>query len=135
MSLKDTSKFISLILRRKQEAISIALDEQGCVNVDELIARIEKTRPMNMEMLEEIVRMDNKQCYSFSKDKALLHANQGPSIPVEVSFRRQSRRNICGTVLVRSQSLRLIYRDCFYEPFVCTFVRRRNNCKSCREQA
>lgn len=37
MSLRDTSKFISLILRHKPDAIGIVLDEHGWANVSELI--------------------------------------------------------------------------------------------------
>lgn len=76
MGLKDTSKFISLILRHKPEAIGIAL-EHGWANVDELIAGIAKTRLMNMEMLEEIVRTDNKQRYSFNEDKTPSSGGRG----------------------------------------------------------
>ena len=61
MSLKDTSKFMSLILRHKPEAIGISLDEHGWANVDELIAGIAKTQDFNMDILEEIVRDDEKQ--------------------------------------------------------------------------
>ena len=84
MSLKDTSKYISLILRHKPETIGITLDEHGWANVDELIAGISKTQDFNMEMLEEIVRTDEKQRYSFNEDKTLIRANQGHSIPVDV---------------------------------------------------
>ena len=38
MSLKETSKFISLILRHKPEEIGITLDEHGWANADDLIA-------------------------------------------------------------------------------------------------
>lgn len=86
MNLTDTSRFISLILRHKPEVIGIALDEHGWANVDELIAGITKTRPMNMEILEEIVRTDNKQRYSFNEDKSLIRANQGHSILVDVEL-------------------------------------------------
>ena len=44
MSLRDTSKFISLILRHKPEAIGISLDEHGWANVDELIALCKEPR-------------------------------------------------------------------------------------------
>ena len=37
MSLKETSKYMSLILRHKPEVIGISLDEHGWANVDELI--------------------------------------------------------------------------------------------------
>lgn len=39
-----------------------------------------------MEMLEEIVRTDNKQRYSFNEDRTLIRANQGHSIPVDVEL-------------------------------------------------
>ncbi len=86
MSLNDISKFMSLILRHKPETIGISLDEHGWANVDELIAGISKTNDFNMEMLEEIVRTDNKQRYSFNEDKTLIRANQGHSIPVDVEL-------------------------------------------------
>ena len=83
---KDTSKFISLILRHKPEVIGITLDEHGWANVDELIAGINKTHPIDMEMLERIVAGDEKQRYSFNEDKTLIRANQGHSIPVDVEL-------------------------------------------------
>lgn len=86
MNLTKTSKFISLILRHKPEVIGISLDEHGWANVDELIAGVSKTRPLNMEILEEIVRTDEKQRYSFNADKTLIRANQGHSIPVDVEL-------------------------------------------------
>lgn len=86
MSLNDTSKFMSLILRHKPETIGISLDEHGWANVDELIAGIAKTREFSMDILEEIVRTDNKQRYSFNDDKTLIRANQGHSILVDVEL-------------------------------------------------
>jgi RNA:NAD 2''-phosphotransferase len=86
MSLRETSKFISLILRHKPEAIGITLDEHGWANVDELIAGISKTQPIDMAMLEQIVAEDEKQRYSFNDDKTLIRANQGHSIPVDVEL-------------------------------------------------
>ena len=89
MGLKETSKFISLILRHKPETIGIALDEHGWANVDELISGIAKTRPFDMAMLEEIVRTDEKQRYSFNDDRTLIRANQGHSILVDVELEKQ----------------------------------------------
>ena len=86
MNLKDTSKYMSLILRHKPDAIGITLDEHGWANVDELIAGIAKDNEFNMEILEEIVRTDEKQRYSFNEDKTLIRANQGHSIPVDVEL-------------------------------------------------
>ena len=41
-----------------------------------------------MEILEEIVRTDNKQRDSFNEDKTLIRANQGHSIPVDVELEK-----------------------------------------------
>lgn len=86
MNYKETSKYISLILRHKPDVIGITLDEHGWANVDELIAGVSKTHPINMDILEQIVAEDEKQRYSFNEDKTLIRANQGHSIPVDVEL-------------------------------------------------
>ena len=90
MNLNKLSVFISLILRHKPETINISLDEHGWANVDELIEGINNSEyyNINMEMLEEIIRTDNKQRYSFNDDKTLIRANQGHSIPVDVELEK-----------------------------------------------
>ncbi|MCR5090470.1 MAG: RNA 2'-phosphotransferase, partial [Oscillospiraceae bacterium] len=89
MNLTKTSKFIALILRHKPETIGISLDEHGWADVPELIAGINATgkHHIDMKSLEEIVRMDEKQRYSFNEDKTLIRANQGHSIPVDVELK------------------------------------------------
>ena len=86
--LKKTSKFISLILRHKPDAIDITLDEHGWADVQELIDGINRSggHELDMDMLEEIVRTDEKQRYSFNEDHTLIRANQGHSIPVDVEL-------------------------------------------------
>lgn len=86
MNLKNTSKFISLILRHKPEIIGIELDENGWAKVDELIKGVNRTRPLTKDLLEKIVQSDEKQRYSFNEDKTLIRANQGHSIPVDVDL-------------------------------------------------
>lgn len=86
MSLKNTSKYISLILRHKPETIGITLDEHGWANVAELIEGVNRTHPLTMDVLEEIVSTDEKQRYSFNEDKTLIRANQGHSVAVDVEL-------------------------------------------------
>lgn len=86
MNLTDISRYMSLILRHKPDAIGIVLDEHGWANVDELIVGIAKDNEFNMDILEEIVKSDEKQRYSFNEDKTLIRANQGHSIPVDVEL-------------------------------------------------
>ena len=91
MNKDKLSKYISLILRHKPETIGITLDEHGWANVNELINGInESGHNINMDVLEEIVRTDNKQRYSFNEDKTLIRANQGHSIPVDVELKEMT---------------------------------------------
>lgn len=88
MNKDKLSKFLSLILRHKPSEIGITLDEHGWANVNELIEGINSSgRVINMELLEEIVKTDNKGRYSFNEDKTLIRANQGHSIPVDVELK------------------------------------------------
>ena len=84
----ETSIFISLILRHKPEVIGITLDEHGWADVDSLIAGINASGRHNLdrELLEEIVRTDEKQRYSFNEDHTLIRANQGHSVQVDVEL-------------------------------------------------
>lgn len=90
MNKTGLSRFISLILRHKPETIGISLDEHGWAKADELVAGIAKNKEFNMEILEEIVRTDNKQRFSFNEDKSLIRANQGHSIPVDVELNEEA---------------------------------------------
>lgn len=87
--MKKTGVFISLILRHKPEIIGITLDAHGWADVHELIAGINATGKyrLDMSMLEEIVRTDNKHRYSFNEDKTKIRANQGHSIQVNVKLK------------------------------------------------
>lgn len=85
-NITKTSRYISLILRHKPEVIGIRLDKNGWASVNDLIQGVNKTHPLDMALLEEIVATDEKQRYSFNADKSLIRANQGHSIPVDVEL-------------------------------------------------
>lgn len=81
------SKFISLILRHKPEEIGLTLDEYGYVNVSDLIEGLNrKDYKVTISDLERIVAEDNKQRYSFNKNKTKIKANQGHSIDVNLEL-------------------------------------------------
>lgn len=90
MGLTETSRYMSLILRHKPEIIGITIDEHGWADVDKLVEGIAKTKFFNRNILEEIVRTDNKQRYSFNEDKTKIRANQGHSIPVDVELEQKT---------------------------------------------
>lgn len=89
---QKTSRFLSLILRHKPEVIGITLDKNGWADVSAVIAGVNKSDGyfLDMETLEEIVRTDEKQRYSFSPDKKKIRANQGHSVRVDVELKKSS---------------------------------------------
>ena len=94
--MRNTSKFISLILRHNPQVIGISLDEHGWADVKELIDGINRTEghSLDMDTLDEIVRTDEKQRYSFNEDHSLIRANQGHSIPVDVELEEKNPPDI-----------------------------------------
>lgn len=105
------SKFMSLILRHHPDAVGISLDNHGWADVKQLIDGIKKVgHKINMDILEEIVRTDEKGRYSFNEDKTLIRANQGHSVPVDVELQETEPPEILyhGTA---DKSLRKILRD------------------------
>ena len=86
MDLTRISRYLSLILRHKPWVAGVTLDRHGWADVEELLAGVSRKYPINKEILEEIVRTDNKQRYSFNDEKTKIQANQGHSIPVDVEL-------------------------------------------------
>ena len=81
------SKYISRVLRHRPEDADIGLDEHGWADVEALIAGVNAAgKRIDRNILEEIVRTDKKQRYSFNENGTLIRANQGHSIPVDVEL-------------------------------------------------
>lgn len=86
-TLKEISKFLSLILRHKPETIGITLDPNGWADVDELIEKCRKNgKAFDFETLEEVVFTNDKQRFTFSDDYTKIRANQGHSVNVDLEF-------------------------------------------------
>ena len=120
MDLTRTSRFISMILRHKPEEIGITLDEHGWADVRALIEGVNKSHPLTMEILEEIVRNDEKGRYSFNEDHTLIRANQGHSIPVDVELKEMTPPEILYhgtgekfTAAIDQMGLEPFVGDCF----------------------
>lgn len=86
LNLMRISKLISLVLRHKPEEIGLTLDEHGWGNVEELLTKMQPRYDIDMATLEEIVRTNNKQRFSFDKTHTKIRANQGHSIEVDVEL-------------------------------------------------
>lgn len=109
-SLLKASRFLSRVLRHRPGEAGITLDRHGWADVAQLLEGLRETHPLTLEQLEEIVRTNNKQRFSFNGDKTKIRANQGHSIPVdvelteceppEVLYHGTGRRN-CGSILTK----------------------------------
>jgi putative RNA 2'-phosphotransferase len=88
MNMKNTSKFIALLLRHHPEIVGLVVDEHGWADVKELITKVNETgeHDLSMESLEEIVASNDKTRFSFNKDKTKIRANHGHSIQVDVEL-------------------------------------------------
>jgi putative RNA 2'-phosphotransferase len=85
------SKFLSLILRHKPEAVGITLDSNGWVEVEKLLAACaRKGNAFSREELEEVVKTNEKKRFAFDENRTKIRANQGHSIDVEIEFEEKT---------------------------------------------
>ncbi len=85
---KNISRFMSLILRHKPEVIGVQLDENGWLEVDQLIEGINKQgKRITLEILKEVVANNDKKRFIFNEDGTKIRANQGHSIEVDVELK------------------------------------------------
>lgn len=81
------SKFLSLVLRHRPEEVGITLDQAGWASVSALLSAFEaRGLHITSEELQEVVRKNDKQRFSFSPDGLLIRANQGHSLHVELGY-------------------------------------------------
>ena len=81
------SKFLSLVLRHKPELIGLSVEHGGWVEVDELLSRARQAGvALDRELLEPVVKQNNKQRFSFSDDGLRIRAQYGHSIPVDLGI-------------------------------------------------
>src|SRR5262249_29693794 len=86
-SLVETSKFLSLVLRHRPEAIGMTLDDEGWIDVDVLLAAAARHgRSISRDQLADVVATNDKQRFSFSPDGRSIRANQGHSIDVDLAL-------------------------------------------------
>ena len=86
----ETSKFLSYVLRHHPEAINLQLDEQGWVDVEQLLNAIRRSgRRISLGLLQEVVFTNDKQRFAFSADGQRIRANQGHSVDIDLALEPQ----------------------------------------------
>lgn len=78
----QTGKLLSRILRHAPESVGVHLDPYGWADVNELVRVVQKKIDFSRDQLEEQVRTDKKQRYSFNTNHTRVRANYGHSVPV-----------------------------------------------------
>ena len=81
---KKYSKHLSYVLRHRPDAIGIELDEQGWVDVDDLIEKSPKG--LSRELIQKVVATNAKQRFILSEDGLRIRANQGHSVKVDLGL-------------------------------------------------
>lgn len=85
--LESTSKFLSYVLRHQPDAIGLKLDGEGWAEVSELIRLANSNgRNLTTELIEEVVRTNDKKRFAFSDDGARIRASQGHSVAIELGL-------------------------------------------------
>jgi len=81
------SKFLSLVLRHKPDAIGITLDPQGWATIDELIAKSDASgTSFNRDDLLQVIETSDKKRFSLSEDGQRIRAAQGHSVIVDLGL-------------------------------------------------
>ena len=85
--IRRKSKYLSLVLRHQPETIGIELDESGWVEVEELLACLQRHgKTMSRETLELVVQTNDKQRFSFNEERTRIRANQGHSVEIDLGY-------------------------------------------------
>jgi putative RNA 2'-phosphotransferase len=89
-TLVRRSKWLSRHLRHAPGDVGLELGPGGWVAVaDVLEAARRHGCAMSREQLEEVVRLNDKQRFAVSADGALIRANQGHTVEVDLQLERQ----------------------------------------------
>jgi len=84
------SKFLSLVLRHKPETIGIQLDQNGWVDVNELIDKSNKYGiQFDRETLNHIVATNSKKRFALNDKLDKIRASQGHSVEIELGYKNQ----------------------------------------------
>jgi putative RNA 2'-phosphotransferase len=89
--ITSVSKFLSLVLRHQPQLIGIELDEQGWINVDELLKQANAHgKELTMELLNDVVETNSKKRFAFDEGRQKIRASQGHSVEVELGYQPQT---------------------------------------------
>lgn len=84
------SKFLSLVLRHKPEAIGLTLDEQGWADIDELVDKANRSDQgitLTRSLLQDVVDSSDKKRFTVSENGQKIRAAQGHSVDIDLQLK------------------------------------------------
>ncbi|MFB6263869.1 MAG: RNA 2'-phosphotransferase [Bradymonadaceae bacterium] len=85
MSLRDTSKYLSWVLRHEPDAIGLALEPGGWAPLAQLIERAcADGRSLDEETIRRVMRESDRRRFELSDDGERIRATYGHSIDVDL---------------------------------------------------
>ena len=89
MSKLEVSKYLSYILRHEPESIGLSVDEQGWLNIGDLIVSANQNgQSLTREVIEQVVDASDKKRFTISENGLYIRAAQGHSNPnVKMDFK------------------------------------------------
>ena len=83
--IRSLSKYLSKHLRHRPERLGLEVGPGGWVEVDALLEACARQRfPISRAELEEVVERNDKRRFAFDPSGALIRAQQGHSVPVDL---------------------------------------------------
>lgn len=81
------SRFLSYILRHAPESIGLSLDAQGWGEISQLILLTQKKgTPLTLELINDVVKTNDKKRFAISEDGLFIRAVQGHSLKTTVAY-------------------------------------------------
>lgn len=97
--LESVSRMLSKILRHEPQLVGVTLDNQGWIDLVELIGAIERTArapeapksfrslpTITVELIQAVVAANDKQRFALSADGGRIRASQGHSVEVDLGY-------------------------------------------------
>lgn len=111
MASQKLSVYLSFLLRHSPESLNLSMDTHGWVAVEELTMKINGSGKYTVtkDLLDEIVRTDNKGRFRYSEDGTKIKACQGHSldwVEPELTFTRPPEYLYHGTTLEAWQKIK-----------------------------
>jgi putative RNA 2'-phosphotransferase len=79
--LVSISKFLSLVLRHDPHAVGMELDDEGWLEIHQLIANAnQRGKNLSLDLLHEVVATNDKKRFALSDDGLRIRASQGHSV-------------------------------------------------------